>query len=60
MGVEVLEQFFILGNFDFLNIVEAKDETAISRAMVELASRGSIRTQTYTAIPVDEFSGYME
>ncbi len=59
MGVEVLEQFFILGNFDFLNIVEAKDETAISRAVVELLSRGSIRTQTYTAISVDEFSGYM-
>ncbi len=55
MGVEVLEQFFILGKYDFINIVKARDETAISRAVVELASRGSIRTQTYTAIPVDEF-----
>ncbi|AEH60881.1 GYD family protein [Methanosalsum zhilinae DSM 4017] len=60
MGVEVLEQFFILGKFDFLNIVEARDEAAISKAVVELASRGSIRTQTYTAIPVNEFSGYIQ
>ncbi|MCS3923298.1 GYD domain-containing protein [Methanosalsum natronophilum] len=60
MGVTVLEQFFILGRFDFLNIVEAEDEKSISKAVVELASRGSIRTTTFTAIPVDEFSTYFD
>lgn len=60
MGVKVLEQYFILGGFDFLNIVEADSETAISRAVVELASRGGIRTKTFTAIPIDEFIGSLE
>ncbi len=60
IGVKVLEQFFILGEFDFLNIVEADNETAISRAVVELASRGSIRTETFTAVPIDEFIKSLE
>jgi len=55
MGITVLEQFAVLGNFDFLNIVEADDATAISRAVVELGSRGSIKTETYSVIPIDEF-----
>jgi uncharacterized protein with GYD domain len=55
MGIKVLEQFAVHGNFDFLNIVEAEDINAITRAVVELASRGSIKTETYTAIPIDEF-----
>lgn len=55
MGIKVLEQFAVHGNFDFLNIVEAEDSNSISRAVVEMASRGGIRTETYTAIPIDEF-----
>jgi uncharacterized protein with GYD domain len=55
MGVKVLEQFAVLGDFDFLNIVEAPDNATITRAMVELASRGSIKTKTLPIIPIDEF-----
>jgi uncharacterized protein with GYD domain len=54
MGVNVLDQYAVLGNFDFVTIVEADDET-ISRAVVEIASRGSIKTATYRAIPINEF-----
>lgn len=55
MGVNVLDQYAVLGNFDFLTIVEAEDETRVARAVVELLSRGSIKTATYKAIPTDEF-----
>ena len=55
MGVNVLDQYAVLGNFDFLTIVEADDETTIAKAVVEIASRGSIKTVTYKAIPIDEF-----
>jgi uncharacterized protein with GYD domain len=55
MGVNVLDQYAVLGNFDFLTIVEADDETTIAKAVVEIASRGSIKTSTYKAIPIDEF-----
>ncbi|MFP4655183.1 MAG: GYD domain-containing protein [Methanohalobium sp.] len=60
IGVDVLEQYFVLGDFDFLNIVDAEDENAVSKAVVELASRGSIKTKTYTAIPINKFSGLFE
>ncbi len=55
MGVIVLDQYVVLGNFDFLTIVEAADEAMVSKAVVEILSRGSVRTATYKAIPVDDF-----
>lgn len=55
MGINVLEQYIVLGNFDFLNLVEANDDTAITKGVVELLSRGSIRTATYRVIPVNDF-----
>ena len=55
LGLNVLDQYAVLGNFDFLNIVEADDETMITKAVVEIASRGSIKTATYKAIHIDEF-----
>ena len=55
MGVNVLDQYAVLGNFDFLTIVEADDEAMVTKAIVEILSRGSIKTATYKAIPVDEF-----
>jgi uncharacterized protein with GYD domain len=55
MGIEVLDQYVVLGNFDFMTIVEAGNENTIFKAVVELLSRGSIRTATYRAIPVNEF-----
>ena len=55
MGVNVLDQYAVLGNFDFLTIVEADDEATVGKAIVEILSRGSIKTATYKAIPIDEF-----
>ncbi len=55
MGVIVLDQYAVLGNFDFLTIVEADDESTVTKAIVEILSRGSIKTVTYKAIPIDEF-----
>ncbi|MBS3737054.1 MAG: GYD domain-containing protein [Candidatus Bipolaricaulota bacterium] len=55
LGAEVKEQFAILGPYDFVNIVEAPDEETISRVSVELGSRGTVKIQTLTAIPIDDF-----
>jgi len=55
MGVEVIDQYAVLGNFDFLSIVEADDETKITKAIVEMASRGSIKTVTYKVMDIDDF-----
>jgi uncharacterized protein with GYD domain len=55
MGINVLEQYIVLGNFDFLNIIEADDDTTVTKGIVELLSRGSIKTTTYRVIPVNDF-----
>lgn len=54
MGVKVLEQYAVFGEYDFVNIVEASDNATVMKAMLELASRGTIRTVTMPALPVDE------
>jgi uncharacterized protein with GYD domain len=60
MGVKVLAQYALLGNYDFLNIIEAPDEKAIARVAMTLASRGTVKTTTLTAIPVEEFIAGMK
>jgi len=55
MGVRVLHQYATLGPYDFVSIVEAPDAATIARVSVELGSRGSVKIQTLTAIPIDEF-----
>jgi uncharacterized protein with GYD domain len=55
MGVKVLAQYALLGNYDFLNIIDAPDEKAIARVAMTLAARGTVKTTTLTAIPVEDF-----
>jgi uncharacterized protein with GYD domain len=55
LGVRVMAQYATLGPFDFVNVVEAADNTAIARVSAELASRGSIKITTLPAIGIDEF-----
>ncbi len=60
MGVKVLEQYALLGGYDFLNILEAPDELTMSRVAVHLGSRGTLKSHTLTAIPIDEFIANLE
>ncbi len=55
MGAKVIQQWAVLGPYDFVNILEAPNEQVIARVSVELAARGTAHFQTLTAIPVDEF-----
>ena len=55
MGVKVVEQYVMLGEWDFLNIVEAPDEATLLAALTNLNMRGTIRTATYRIVPVDEY-----
>ncbi len=54
-GIKVLHQYAVLGEYDFVNIVEAPDNLAIAKASVELGSRGSVHIETLPAIPIEEF-----
>ena len=55
LGARVTAQWATLGQYDFVNIVEAPDEKTMARVSLELGSRGTMRQETLTAIPVDEF-----
>jgi len=52
MGIKVKEQYAVLGDYDFVNIVEAKDNETVMKMSLELGSRGSVHLVTLAAIPV--------
>jgi uncharacterized protein with GYD domain len=54
LGAKVLHQWATLGEFDFVNIVEAPDLETIARVSVALAARGSTRTRTLPALEIDD------
>ncbi len=55
MGGKILAQYALLGPYDFLNVIEAADNEAIAKVSISLASRGTVRIQTFPAIEVDAF-----
>jgi len=52
--VKVVHQFAVLGDYDFVTIVEAPDNLSVARASLELGARGSVSISTLAAIPVEE------
>ena len=54
MGARVLHQWFVLGPYDFVNIIEAPDASTIARLSVALGARGSVSTQSYEMLEVDD------
>jgi len=57
LGARVLHQWATLGEFDFVNVVEAPDTATVARVAVELAARGSTRVETLPALTIDELLG---
>ncbi len=55
LGVKVLSQYATLGEYDFVNIVEAQDNKTIAKVSIELGSRGTIQITSMPAIAIDEF-----
>ena len=55
LGVRVLEQFALLGPYDFLNVLEAPDEVTMAKVALVLGARGTVKTLTMSAIPVEEY-----
>ena len=61
MGARVVRQFALLGEYDFINVVEAPDNQTITSLSVDLSSRGTIRLKTLgPGTVVGEVSLYLE
>ena len=55
MGVKILAQYALLGQYDFANILEAKSNEVMAKVAVELGARGTLQTTTIAAMTLDEF-----
>jgi uncharacterized protein with GYD domain len=55
LGATVKAQWATVGGFDFVNVIDAPNDTTMARVSLELGSLGAAHYETLTAIPVDEF-----
>ena len=55
MGAKILAQYALLGQYDFVNILDAPDNETIVKVAMDLGARGTMTSTTMAAITVDEF-----
>jgi uncharacterized protein with GYD domain len=55
MGVKILAQYVVLGQYDFINILEAPNNETVAKVATELGSRGTLQTSTLAAMTLDDF-----
>ena len=55
MGVKIITQYALLGQYDFINILDAPDNETVSKVAIELGSRGTLQTMTMAAMSLDDF-----
>lgn len=54
--VDLIDMYATLGPFDYLLVLEAPDGEAIFKFVAMISADGEINTETWRAIPFDEFS----
>ena len=52
LGAKVLHQWGALGQFDFVNVVEAPDAATIAKVSVALGARGSAKLQSFELLEI--------
>jgi uncharacterized protein with GYD domain len=55
MGGHIKDQYAVLGPFDFVTILEAPDNETVAKISIGMGARGTVRIQTLSAIPIEEF-----
>ena len=53
-GAKVLHQWASLGEYDFVNVVEAPDDLTIAKLSLALSARGSSKIETLPLLGVDD------
>ncbi len=59
-GCKVVAQYAVLGQYDFVSILEAPNNETIAHLSVDLASRGTIRIQTLAATPMPDLMSKLQ
>jgi uncharacterized protein with GYD domain len=60
LGARVLHQWATLGEFDFVNIVDAPDIATMAKISIALAARGSTKIETLPALEIEDFLRTLE
>ena len=54
MGVKILTQYALLGQYDFVNVVEAPNNEVVAKLAIRLSAKGTTQTLTLAAISIDD------
>jgi uncharacterized protein with GYD domain len=54
LGVKILDQYALLGQYDFVSILEAPSNEAVAKLAIRLSSKGTMQTLTLAAITLDD------
>jgi len=56
LGAKVVAQYTTLGQYDFVTVIEAPSEEAMAKVSVEMGSRGTMTSQTLTALSAERLA----
>lgn len=54
LGVKVLCEYALLGQYDFVRVLDAPSNEAIAKLAIRLSARGTTQTLTMAAITLDD------
>src|SRR5262245_8785543 len=54
-GLEIKSFHMTMGRYDFVLLVEARDEASLARTVLAQASKGGLRTETLRAFTEEEY-----
>jgi len=53
-GVKILAQYALLGQYDFVNLLEAPSNETMAKLAIRLSAKGTTQTLTLAAISLDD------
>src|SRR5581483_11860002 len=60
MGARVIEQYATMGEYDFLTVIEARDNASVAIISAEISSLGTVRHAVLPAIAIDRFQSLLK
>ena len=60
MGAKVLHQWASLGEYDFVNVIEAPDDLTIAKISLALGARGSAKFESLPLLAIDDVLSVLE
>jgi uncharacterized protein with GYD domain len=60
MGAKILTQYALLGQYDFVNIIEAPSDEIAAKIAIKLSATGTVQPMTLSAIPLNSLIGSLK